>query len=83
MEKLRESKAFDQDNRKWSYYLFTEMGVIRTRTDEKVGQNQEFGFGEGRAQRKKKEFGFLCYASDTYQTYSKFAKGAPRHLCKE
>lgn len=67
MGKLRESKAFGQDNKKWSYYLFTEMGIIRTGTGEKVGQNQSF----------------VYYVSDTYQTYSKFAKGATGHLCEE
>lgn len=45
------------------------MGVIRTGTGEKIGQNQKFGF--------------VCYVSDSYQTYNKFAKGATGHLCEE
>lgn len=67
MGKLRESKAFYRDNKKLTY-LFTEMGLIRTGIGEKVGQN--------------KEFGFVCYVLDTYQTYSKFAKEVTGHLCE-
>lgn len=42
--KIKGVTGFDEDNWRMEL-LFTEMRTIRTGTDERIGKNQESGFG--------------------------------------